>query len=457
MFGRAQLVVARMSRRKLTNEEIETLLDFIAARENCSGHDLETVIVKKRSDSFKSQLGNIEFNVKLLPVILPRLKQELQKRYNDALCVPGECVGIAGAQAMGEFGTQATLNTFHAAGFESSTSVTSGVVRFQEIINASKSQKSGACIVYFEKYGDDIDTLRSLVGCNVVGVRLSSVVEKTELKAHSTVEKWHRVCNLLFSKEDVSQDFSSSIVFQLSLEKLFRFRIHPEVVKRALEQAVPDVICAFMPMSSSLNNALRFDALVKQRETDSLRKLIHLRDVVLPQLEETLVCGNENITGMHFHFDKVSKTWFLETEWGSLKDVVRLENVDCRRTTCNSAWDILELLGIEAAACFLNQELSKIVTGVDSCHIKLLVDRMTFSGTICSITRYTMRNEEGPMGKASFEESMETFIKAAKFSEKDKFTGVSAAVIGGKKPRIGTSFFDLRMNMKQINERSQRD
>jgi len=413
--------------------------------------------VKKRSDGFRSLLASVSFDERLLPKLLPRLKSELRLRYNEALCVPGECVGIAGAQAMGEFGTQATLNTFHVAGFESSTTVTSGVVRFQEIINASKSQKSGSCIVHFENHADDIEQLRRLVGCNVVGVRFATLVEKTELCPTSSAEKWHRVCSLLFCRNDVDQNFSSSLVFRLSLEKLFRFRIHPQTIKRSLEQADSNVLCAFMPLSSAVDGVLRFDALVRQNETDDLRKLIHLRDVILPKLEETLVCGNENITGMHFHFDKSSRTWFLETEWGSLRDVVGLDNVDCRRTTCNSAWDILELLGIEAAACFLNQELSKIVTGVDSCHIKLLVDRMTFSGTICSITRYTMRNEEGPMGKASFEESMETFIKAAKFSEKDKFTGVSAAVIGGKKPRIGTSFFDLLMNMKQINERSKGD
>ncbi len=34
--------------------------------------------------------------------------------------------------------------------------------------------------------------------------------------------------------------------------------------------------------------------------------------------------------------------------------------------------------------------------GVDICHIKLLVERMTYSGTIEPITRYTMRNDESP-------------------------------------------------------------
>jgi DNA-directed RNA polymerase subunit A" len=437
-------------KRILEKEEIDNLLDFIKPNENPACAELEMTMTRRRKEGFAEQLYSLKVDCK----ILPRLKADLEKRYREALCIPGECVGISGAQAMGEFGTQATLNTFHVAGFESSTSVTSGVVRFQEIINASKTQKSGSCLVYFEKYQDDIQKLRSVIGSAVVGNRFSKIVEKAEFESFFVVQKWHRVCNFLFAKTEISKDFSSAIIFHISLQKLFRFRIHPSIIKFSLEKNVENIICCFMPLSSSQNDLLRFDVLVKQNEQENLKRIMNLRDKILPEIEDTLVCGNESITGMHFHFDRVSKTWFLETEWGSLRDVVRLQNVDCKRTTCNSVWDILELLGIEAAAYFLNQELSKIITGVDKCHIKLLVDRMTFSGTICSITRYTMRNEEGPLGKASFEESMETFIKAAKFGEIDKFTGVSAAVIGGKKPRVGTSFFDLRMNMKEINERS---
>ncbi len=54
---------------------------------------------------------------------------------------------------------------------------------------------------------------------------------------------------------------------------------------------------------------------------------------------------------------------------------------------------------------------------------------MTYSGTIEPITRYTMRNDESPLSRASFEESFETFLKAAKFKEVEPFTGVSASVI----------------------------
>lgn len=51
---------------------------------------------------------------------------------------PGTAVGAIGAQSIGEPGTQMTLKTFHFAGV-ASMSITLGVPRIKEIINASKN------------------------------------------------------------------------------------------------------------------------------------------------------------------------------------------------------------------------------------------------------------------------------------------------------------------------------
>ena len=50
---------------------------------------------------------------------------------------PGHAVGAVGAQSIGEPGTQMTLKTFHFAGV-AGMSITQGVPRIKEIINASK-------------------------------------------------------------------------------------------------------------------------------------------------------------------------------------------------------------------------------------------------------------------------------------------------------------------------------
>lgn len=58
-------------------------------------------------------------------------------KYEKAKVEPGHAVGAVGAQSIGEPGTQMTLKTFHFAGV-AGMSLTAGVPRIKEIINASK-------------------------------------------------------------------------------------------------------------------------------------------------------------------------------------------------------------------------------------------------------------------------------------------------------------------------------
>lgn len=59
------------------------------------------------------------------------------EKYAQAQVEPGHAVGAVGAQSIGEPGTQMTLKTFHFAGV-AGMSITEGVPRIKEIINASK-------------------------------------------------------------------------------------------------------------------------------------------------------------------------------------------------------------------------------------------------------------------------------------------------------------------------------
>ena len=62
-----------------------------------------------------------------------------------------------------------------------------------------------------------------------------------------------------------------------------------------------------------------------------------------------------------------------------------------------------------------------------------------------------MRNEEsGPMGKASFEETMDNFLKAGVYGQEEATRGVSASIICGKLAQIGTGVCELTMDVKSL-------
>jgi len=106
----------------------------------------ETLFNKIINPSIALIIRNI-FTLKLvdyLKINLFQLKwifKQIENKYNKSLTTPGECVGVIGAQSIGEPTTQMTLNTFHYAGI-AEKDVTTGVPRFNELINATKRPKT---------------------------------------------------------------------------------------------------------------------------------------------------------------------------------------------------------------------------------------------------------------------------------------------------------------------------
>jgi DNA-directed RNA polymerase beta' subunit len=148
---------------------------------------------------------------------------------------------------------------------------------------------------------------------------------------------------------------------------------------------------------------------------------------------------------------KKQDIWVLDTIGTNLLDVLGLDYIDKNRTFSNDIVEIYNVLGIEAAREYLIQEFIDIMEGINTCHVKLLVEKMTFVGTISSISRYTLRKDEcGSFAKSSFEESVENFIKSSLNCDIEKTRGLSASIICGKRAEIGTGFFDLKMNINKL-------
>jgi DNA-directed RNA polymerase III subunit RPC1 len=75
--------------------------------------------------------------MKVTPEALQQFLDLCFEKYEKSITQPGHAVGAIAAQSIGEPGTQMTLKTFHFAGV-AGMSITQGVPRIKEIINATK-------------------------------------------------------------------------------------------------------------------------------------------------------------------------------------------------------------------------------------------------------------------------------------------------------------------------------
>ena len=76
---------------------------------------------------------------------------------------------------------------------------------------------------------------------------------------------------------------------------------------------------------------------------------------------------------------------------------------------------------------------------------------MTCNSKMVSIFRHGINNDDiGPIAKASFEETPEMFLKAARHAELDSMRGVSANVMCGQEGFFGTSAFQSVLDIDEM-------
>ena len=83
----------------------------------------------------------------------------------------------------------------------------------------------------------------------------------------------------------------------------------------------------------------------------------------------------------------------------------------------------------------------------------MLCDRMTATSKMVSVFRHGINNDDiGPIAKASFEETPEMFLKAARHAELDLMTGVSSNIMCGQQGYYGTGSFQVLLNIDEMNK-----
>jgi DNA-directed RNA polymerase II subunit RPB1 len=180
-----------------------------------------------------------------------------------------------------------------------------------------------------------------------------------------------------------------------------------------------------------------------------LRGIKGINKVILRKVVDNMVEHN----GVY----KKEEIWVLDTIGTNLLDVLGLNFIDNKRTLSNDIVEIYNVLGIEAARQAIYNELVEVVefdgTYINFHNYSVLVDRMTYTDKLISIFRHGINNDNiGPIAKASFEETPEMFLKAAKHAELDTFRGVSANVMCGQEGFFGTSAFQVILNIEEMQK-----
>lgn len=432
------------------------------------------------------------FNKKALIVLL----EMIELKYKSSIIAPGEMVGMISAQSIGEPTTQLTLNTFHTAGsgVAVKANVTRGVARIEELLSITENPKNTSLTIYLKADEEiDIDRAKELIPQIELTVLVDLVESSTicfdpddmntliqeDKETMSQFNEYQKMLNeCAENASDVEGESSSSkwiIRIKMKREMMLEKKITMDDIHFAIKTVHgEDVTCIFSDYNADnlvfrlrMNNINGKKSLKpKENPLDQSDKIYILKNFQDNLLNNIVLRGVKNISKVTLRkqMDNLKKedggyikkeTWVLDTKGTNLVDVLGLDYIDMSRTISDDIQEIYNLLGIEAAREALLSEMTAVFendgTYINYHHLSLLCDRMTASSNMVSIFRHGINNDNiGPIAKASFEETPEMFLKAARHAELDPVRGISANVMCGQEGYYGTSSFQLLLNLPEI-------
>jgi DNA-directed RNA polymerase III subunit RPC1 len=146
--------------------------------------------------------------------------------------------------------------------------------------------------------------------------------------------------------------------------------------------------------------------------------------------------------------DRGETKYNLLMEGYGLLDVMGCPGIDGLKTYTNHVLEIEQVLGVEAARTQISAEIEHIMSaygiGIDTRHLLLLADVMTFKGEILGITRFGVsKMRESVLMLASFEKTTDHLFDAAVHGRTDAIVGVSECIIMGMEVPVGTGLPSL--------------
>jgi len=393
----------------------------------------------------------------------------------------------------------ALSDTFHFAGVASKSNVTRGVPRIEEILSLSSEPKNPSLTVFLKPEEETNREKAQSIMYMLEHTMLAEIVKSTEIcfdpdelntliqEDASTMEQYRVFENMMDDCAEIAVTEESSnkskwiMRMEMNPEMMLEKNITMDDIHFTLKNAYgKDISCVYSDYNADklifrirMNSVLKTGTKGAQKkakvdpldQSDQIYLLKNFQDQLLHNI---IIRGVKNINKVILR--KIKDTmiesagafkkqdiWVLDTVGTNMLDVLALDYIDPTRTFSNDIVEVYKVFGIEAARQTIYNELAEVIefdgTYINYHHLSILCDRMTFTNKMISIFRHGINNDNiGPIAKASFEETPEMFLKAARHAELDMMRGVSANVMCGQEGLFGTNAFQVVLDLNEMRK-----
>jgi DNA-directed RNA polymerase subunit A" len=361
--------------------------------------------------SVQEYLKELKEMLKLNKAQFEKMQKLAVKQYEKAKVVPGEAVGVVAAQSLGEPGTQLTMRTKWLAGARE-MSVTQGLPRLIEVFDARRKPTTPAMEIYLKPSYATSESKVEDISLKILEVTLEDVTSEVNV--------------------DLAR---MRIEIHFNKDKLKHYNVTEKYIQKQIKEQFK---------TSKITTGALMISIKPKDDTMDLRKLYKLR----VKIKDTHISGIQGITQVLPI--KYGNTWIIKTAGSNLFDVLMMKSVDIENTTTNDIFEILSVLGIEAARVAIIKEAQAVLSNqgieVDVRHLMLLADAMTNTGTVKGIGRYGISGAKSSiLARASFEVPLKHLFNAAMYGERDNVSSVVENVMINQPIPIGTGVVKLKI------------
>jgi DNA-directed RNA polymerase beta' subunit len=449
---------------------LEKYINIFSSHENSNLIENELLILKQAANS----------NVVWDEIISIEIYTPEQSDYVYDFTVPGNQTFMIDTGII----IHNTLNTKHSAGVASKSTKNMGVSRIEELLHYSKDIKTPQMTIYFD---DSISNNRSEVN------KISSYLTHLNIKELLSSAEIIYDISSMYKDDNVGTPFfvNNQKAELSSLPFIFRLKLNMELMHdkdTTLLDIKSKFISHWTKNFTNLKNMKKIEkdifskisrcAILSNTVVDN--PIIHIRfnmssfnynlltEFLKIVLQQITLKGIDNIKSSDMinerklSFDKetgeniVSKQYTVYTDGINFERIKYIKGLNHSLCTCNSIAKIYRLYGIEATRQSLINEFNETFNAggskkINHSHMAVLVDFMTHTGSITSIDRHGLSKVDSePIAKASFEKTMDHFLNAAVFNEKDHIQSVSSRVMLGRVIPGGTGAFELMLDTDKL-------
>jgi len=146
----------------------------------------------------------------------------------------------------------------------------------------------------------------------------------------------------------------------------------------------------------------------------------------------------------------------ITTSGINLNEIRIIKGIDQEKVYLNDVYLVYKSFGVEGARSLLINELKRTFSGgganFNYQHLVVLADLMTYTGAIISIDRHGINKMElDPLARASFENTMDHFVNASIFNQKDRVKATSSRIMTGRVIPGGTGAFELMLDTQKLS------